>query len=117
MKNTIITFTYINRFLMIITCALFLTIIGGMLAEILLGGFQVISALILFVFWKHLDKLERKRICAYIFTTTIYLILFLYFDLLNRPEFYETFLWVILIPMIIALYYSTILENLKKRML
>ncbi|SEC84396.1 hypothetical protein SAMN04489761_3748 [Tenacibaculum sp. MAR_2009_124] len=119
MENIIKIFTYINRFLMITMFILFLTIYLGFCMEFVLGLFHMGSSLVLALLWEKLDETARRHLLKY--WTLLFLYIFSYliiihFELLEDNQVSILF-GVVVIPMSLALYYSFILENLKKRML
>lgn len=120
MKNTITSLVFINRVLMVLTCILFITVYlfyFGMLLEVLLGGFHIVTTLILMIFWKALDKDERNRIIIYGVLVIIYFSMWFLFDVFGRAdEFYKVLIWIILLPMSLAFYLTFTLEKIKDRL-
>ena len=119
MKNTIIIFAYINRFLMVVTFILYITIILGVCMQIALGGFHILSSIILIFRWKNLNSSEKNNLKKYFSMVVFYLCLWLvesHFMLLTNSGSLIVF-GLIIVPMSLAGYYTYILENLMKRML
>ncbi|OSY87270.1 hypothetical protein WH52_12485 [Tenacibaculum holothuriorum] len=120
MKKTINLLVSINRILMVLISLFFVTIVLcyiAVLAEILLGGFHIITVLILFTFWNHLNKIEKKRIGIYSLMTVAYFIFWGIIGFLdNLNEIYEVLFWMVLIPMSLAFYLTFILEKIKDRL-
>lgn len=106
---------YLNRFIFGITLVLYVTIFYGLYAQIILGGFQLITAFTLLFFWMKLTKKQRERLLKYWVFVVVY-------GLLWVTEFFNSlkgdFIWIviyILIPLSIAGYLTYILESLKTR--
>jgi len=106
---------YLNRFIFGITAILYLTIFYGLYAQIILGGFQLITAFTLLCFWMKLTKKQRERLLKYWVFVAVY-------GLLWITEFFNNlksdFTWIviyILIPLSIAGYLTFILESFKTK--
>lgn len=120
MKNTIKILTYINRLLMFFTCGLLISFylsLYGMYAEILLGAFHVLAALVLLGFWAKLNDVEVKRIASYVIMVVLYFTLWHLLNITgNTDSFYIPIIWIIIIPMSLAAYLTFILEKIKIRL-
>lgn len=105
----------INQIILIATLILYITIYFGLLSQILLGIIQVISALILFSFWKKLDEKARNKLTKYWIITIVYGLLW-FLDLMLFNEYYTEEYYAItlmLTPMVIAGYFFSILNSIK----
>lgn len=98
-----------NKICLIITGILYLTIVFGLYAQIVLGGIQILSALGLAFFWNKLKSSHKKQF-------TLYWILVLSYGLgwYLKIDF-NNYWWIgiILIPMSIAIYFVWFLNNVK----
>ena len=112
MKNADIP-VYINRFFMLTTLVLYLTVFWGLLAQIFLGAFQVLTGLFLLFFLNRIPEKIKKHLMYYWISVLIYGA----FYLINRFESFEDYwvLSIILVPMGIAGYFTYILESIKKQ--
>lgn len=116
MKTIVNRLSIFNKVLMIITCLLLFTVYLGMYAEILLGASQVISCLILFGNWSKLHEKDKTNILIYSSLVFIYFLIWYFFDVLGTAdEFYKVVIWIIVIPMLLAFYFTSIIETIKKR--
>ena len=99
----------INRWSFIITLLLYLTIIGGLLAQIVLGGIQIILAVIIISKWKKYTSTIKKHLWSYGIITIIYGVSWL----LDITKIFETnsmvmdphIIYLCVVPMSIALYF------------
>ncbi|MEQ6123016.1 hypothetical protein AAON49_02300 [Pseudotenacibaculum sp. MALMAid0570] len=110
MKYTAIL-VYLNRFIMGATLLLYLTIFLGLYAQIVLGGFQLLSGLILLFFWPRLNTLAKRNLKWYWITVILYgalCLLCMHFHIECGVFVY------IILPMSIAGYFSYVLESFKK---
>ena len=110
MKNTI-TFVFLNRAMMLLTLTLYLTVIYGLIAQIVLGFFQLLVGLWLLYFLKKLPKRSQYLIVVYWMISVIYIALLFLGDFI----FWEEWLTIIGIPYGIALFFTYILEQLKTK--
>ena len=114
MKTKFINIIYIiNAIAFVSTILLFATIIWGFLAEIVLGGVQVLSWLLLStIFWNQYSKREKKKLITYGVMVLIYFSLWLV-----NWDFLQSGLVLIVgigfIPMGIALYFTVLLSELR----
>lgn len=116
MKNTIKILTYINRLLMFFTCGLLISFylaFYGMYAEILLGAFHVLVALVLLCLWKKLPRKELKKLCMYSGAVIVYFVLGFVLEMYDKIPFV---IWIIILPMSLASYLTFILEKIKIRL-
>lgn len=111
MKNINII-VYLNRFIFGTTIILYATIFLGLMAQIVLGGFQVLSAIILVFFHKRFEPRRRKQLIIYWCFTLFYGVLW-YADLKNPSNDFFEMLFYVLIPLSIAGYFTYIIESLK----
>ena len=66
MKTKFIKIIYgINKISFVITALLFITIIYGFFAEMYLGVIQVLSSLLLLIYWNDYSKKEKERLLLY----------------------------------------------------
>ena len=89
-SRNIITSIVINQIILLITIILYVTIYLGMILQILLGGIQIISALILFRYWKQIPQKIKEYLNIYWVITIVYGICWLF----NWDSFNETFIIV-----------------------
>ena len=98
-----------NKICLIITGILYLTILLGLYAQVVLGGIQILSALGLAFFWSKFNSKHKKQFTLYWMLVFTYgLGWYFKIDLNN--------LWwigIILIPMSIAVYFVWFLNNIK----
>lgn len=109
----------VNQVSYIITWGLFITIIYGFLAEIYLGFLQIISSLLLLLFWKHLSPELKKGTYYYWIAVTIYFISFYLmteFDLFSN-SYGLGIIGILFIPMLIGLYLLLHLSSIKKSLI
>ncbi len=102
----------INKGLMIITILLYMTIFLGLISQIVLGAYQVIVALVLLCFWSGFSKKVKNKLLHYYAAVLTYG-LYCSIDLLGLARDYWGVLYGI-IPMLIALYFSLLLEDIKQ---
>ena len=76
----------INKWSYGITLFLYITIYLGMIAQIALGGIQVILALVLFGRYPELDQKTKRRLLVYGTITVLYLTIFALWDILDMPN-------------------------------
>lgn len=113
MKNTINMIYWANTIWLTITFLLYVTFFFGLIAQFILGCFQVISALILFIHWKNIAYVDRRRIYVYWFFTVSYFIgLALVQNIKSNPSFLML-LGMLIIPLIISLYFSFVIYQLR----
>lgn len=106
----------INKIALIITLVLYVTIVLGLYAQIVLGTIQVVSALILFFFWKQFSKKTKEQLYIYWTIVIAYGICWLN-DLKSLNEDFVLIFGVMIIPMSIAIYFVHILRSTKNYML
>ncbi|WP_299127261.1 hypothetical protein [uncultured Winogradskyella sp.] len=98
-----------NKISLIITGVLYLTIVLGLYAQVVLGGIQIISAIGLAFFWNKFNSKHKRQFALYwILVLTYGFGWYLKIDLND--------LWwfgIILIPMSIAIYFVWFLNNIK----
>ncbi len=104
----------INKWSYGITLVLYLTIYLGMIAQIALGGIQVILAIILFSRYQRLDEKTKRRLLVYGTLTVFYLLVFALWDLLGVPnnDFIEITGMTVL-PMSLATFFVFITHKLR----
>lgn len=102
----------INRVVLGVTIVLYLTVIFGLLAQIVLGIFQLIVALVLVFNWSKLTSSNKKKLIFYLIVAGTYLALLF---LTNVPL--QKFLWmfVVIIPMTLVVYFTYFLESIKTK--
>ncbi|WP_408041596.1 hypothetical protein [Tenacibaculum amylolyticum] len=101
-----------NRLLLIATISLYATIIFGLYAQVLLGGYQVLAALLLIFLWKNYGKKEKNMLIIYWGITLVYGILSIIGNF-SMNGFWGILFWII-IPISIAVYFTYVLEIIKK---
>ncbi|MFD2564977.1 hypothetical protein [Aquimarina rubra] len=108
----------INKWSFIITLLLYMTVILGLLSQILLGFIQVIIAIIIFSKWKQHTYRIRKYLIIYFSIVALYGV----FWLLGIAETFNTnsmvmdpsILYLCIIPMSIAAYFVYVTYQIKK---
>ncbi|MFC0604740.1 hypothetical protein [Winogradskyella pulchriflava] len=98
-----------NKIILIITLILYLTLILGLYAQIVLGAVQLLSAISITFLWEKFENRNKKQLMIYWFVVIIYGIGWLIE--INLNDFW--WLGIIIIPMSIAIYFVWILNNLK----
>lgn len=104
----------INKWSYGITLLLYITIIYGMIAQIALGGIQVILALILFSRYQRLDEKTKRLLLVYAALTLLYLLVFTLWDYLRVPnnDFIEI-TGITVLPMGLATFFVFITHKLR----
>jgi len=108
----------INKFALIITLVLYLTIYLGMYAQIVLGALQVISSILLLFYWERIPNNLQKKTYLYWFTITVYGLCWLL-----KWNIHGTFQAVLIItglfvlPMLIAIFFLLLLGRIKSQLL
>ncbi|UUF14970.1 MULTISPECIES: hypothetical protein [Flavobacterium] len=107
------TLKKINKIALITTLVLFLTIYLGMLAQILLGIIQVISAIYLTVKVYNKSDYAKRNLSIYWIVTLSELALF-YIQHYYFPTSNDAIEWslMVIFPMSIAIYFYTILRKI-----
>lgn len=106
---------YLNRFFIGSTIILYVTIFLGLLAQIALGGLQVLSAIFLIFIFKKL-KVQRKKELIIYWCFVIFYALLWNVEITNPTnDWYET-LFYVLIPLSLAIYFSYIIESIRKEL-
>ncbi len=104
----------INKVILILTLLLYLTLFLGLYAQIVLGVTQVLSSLILIFYWKRMANKQKHRLYGYWVLIGIYgLIAIPFWDYFENNTL-RLVLTIILIPMGIAIYFFSILNQLKQ---
>lgn len=91
----------LNKWLVIATLILYLTVILGMAFQIILGCIQVLMSLYILTHFKSLDRKLKPLFIFYISITTVILILIVTNNYNNWYSTNGTLLWIIL-PMTLA---------------
>lgn len=103
---------YINRVFMGLTALLYLTIVFGLYAQVLLGIYQVLIAMFLAMNWLKLTETSRRKLGAYALVVGIYVLLWFIPGFKNNDLIW---LKIAIVPMIIAVYFTYILESIRTR--
>lgn len=121
MKNLIRIIFKTNRILMCINIILLISIYGlfyGMYLEVILGFFQVITSVILLFFWNSYENKTKMRLKIYYSLVITYFLLLFFTDWSGKAdEFYRIIIGIILIPMSLAIYFTFIIERIKRKIL
>lgn len=104
---------HINKWSLITTLILYLTVYLGAMAQIFLGGVQVLSAFVLFLFWEQLDFNSKKLMGTYWAVVIVYGFSFLFIE--NQVS--RSLVFLIIIPMSIAIYFVYILHLIYQHLL
>lgn len=103
----------INTTLMILTVLLYVTIYLGLIFQIVLGVYQVITALVMLFYWKSFSKEVKNKLLAYWVVVLLYGSSYIIGFLTLIDECW--FVPYAIIPMLIALYFSLFIKDIKKR--
>lgn len=107
------TLYVINKVWYIITVILFATVIFGFLAEMVLGGLQVLSSLLVLIYWNKYSKKEQERLYKYWAAVGIYFLLWLG-NWEAMPYELIMVAGIGVIPMGIGFYFMMLLRDLKQ---
>ena len=105
----------VNNILLIINVLLYCTVLlvfCGALFQIILGGYQVLTAIILLFFWTNYNKEEKIKLLVYWLFLISYGFAW-YFELLDKTR-YEVFT-VFILPMCVAIVFTVFLEGLANK--
>ena len=103
----------INKVILIATLLLYLTIFLGLYSQIVLGTIQVLSSLALIFFWKRIAIKQRQQLIGYWIVTILYgLIAIPFWDYFDNSTL-TSILTIMIIPMSIAIYFFSILHQIK----
>ncbi|WP_296386269.1 hypothetical protein, partial [Winogradskyella sp.] len=90
----------------------YLTIVLGLYSQIVLGVIQVLSALVLFTYWKKFSSKTKEQLYIYWSITIIYGLCWL-FDWRNFDSSFIIIFGVMVLPMCIAGYFLYIINSIK----
>lgn len=102
----------INKAFMMLTVVLYFTIFLGLIFQVVLGGYQVIIALVLLFYWKGFSKKIKNKLLIYWGVVLVYGICYIT-GFLNLTGAYW-FISFAIVPILIALYFSLFLEDIKQ---
>lgn len=102
----------INKFALIITLMLYLTIVFGLYAQIVLGAIQILSSLLLIIFWKKLSKKSKQKLFIYWILVSFYGLCW-FSDWVHFNETFTLIFGIIVVPMSLAGYFFYILKETK----
>lgn len=102
---------FLNRFIMILTVGLYATFYLGLLAQVVLGVYQLLVALSLLLFLKSYEKKQRKMLITY-WGITLFYGVFALLGIMPANDILKLFFWIV-IPMSIAGYFTYLLETIK----
>jgi len=102
----------INLVFYSLTLALYLTILLGMYAQVVLGAVQIILAFVLLAHWKKLYAKSQRLLNVYLFIVLVYGTYMAYFT----PSFNDaiSILLFFIIPMIIATYFVYVTHQIQQ---
>ncbi|ARV09233.1 hypothetical protein BTO05_06095 [Winogradskyella sp. PC-19] len=103
---------YLNKFTFYTTLLLYITLFLGLYSQIVLGVLQVISALILFLYWKKFNQKIKEQLYLYWLIAIIYGVCWL-FDWKGFNDSFIMIFGIIILPMSIATYFFYILNKIK----
>jgi predicted neutral ceramidase superfamily lipid hydrolase len=101
---------YLNRVIFALTLMLYVTVILGLYAQVVLGAYQLLVGFILLFFLKKLSLKPKNGILIYWFVVSIY---FVITYTLNKVAKDFPVINFMIIPMLIASYFTYILETMK----
>lgn len=104
----------LNRALIVATIVMYVTIYFGLLIQIVLGAYQLLLAFVLLFFMKSFSKKGKNKLLIYWAVVLLYGTVWL-FNIDVGLEAYLGVIFYIILPMIIALYFSFFLESLDKK--
>lgn len=114
MKAKFLNVVYIiNKIWYAITVILFVTVIFGFLAEMVLGGIQVLSSLLMLIYWNQYSKKQQQRLYKYWLVVGVYFLLWLG-NWEVMPFELIAVVGVGVIPMGIGFYFMMLLRDLKQ---
>ena len=105
----------VNIWIYGITLFLYVTVIFGMLMQILLGIVQVMMAIILISKFNEFTKEIKLHLSIYVSITTLYLIFFFSSDSMGMMGFDYTVPLLMILPMSIGAYFVYITYQVKKQ--
>lgn len=104
---------YLNLIVYVLTLVLYLTILGGLYAQIALGAIQLLTGLIIFFFWKSYTPKIKKQLTYYWAIVAVYGSCWLVdWDDFGGDLFF--IIAIILIPITIASYFMYVLNTIHK---
>lgn len=104
----------INKWSYGITLLLYITIYLGMIAQIALGGIQVILAIFLFSRYASLDDKTKPRLLVYATLTILYLLIFALWDALGgSSNDFIVITGITVLPMSLATFFVFITHKLQ----
>jgi len=114
--NTINIILRVNQVSYVITWLLFITFWYGFIAEFFLGIIQIISSLLLILYWKHLsNELKRETFLYWILIALYFIGFYLVLEFNLFPESIAAIVvGVVFVPMLIGLYLLLHLSSTKK---
>lgn len=103
---------YLNRFAVVITALLYITVVYGMIAQLFLGIFHIITAIGLLTFWSKLTVKHKRLLLTYWLIVGLYTLL-----VTNGVLFFSTWNWIgiIVFPLLIAFYFTYFLESIRTK--
>lgn len=104
----------LNRALIVTTIVMYVTIYLGLLVQVILGAYQLLIAFVLLFFMKNFSKKSKNKLMVYWLVVLLYGMVWLIGVDINLASYLWVILYIIL-PMIIALYFSFFLESLDKK--
>ncbi|SEE34242.1 hypothetical protein SAMN04487765_2204 [Tenacibaculum sp. MAR_2010_89] len=102
----------LNRVLIVTTIVMYLTIYLGLLVQVILGAYQLLIAFVLLFFIKNFSKKSKNKLMIYWLVVLLYGMVWIIDMDVNLGGYLGVILYIIL-PMIIALYFSYFLESLR----
>ena len=100
-----------NKRLYFVTLFLYITLYLGMMAQVLLGAANILSAVDLYSHYSQLEKEHQKHLNAYSVLVGIY---FVFFILLFEYLLRDCFIYLTVVPMLLATYFIGILYKIHK---
>ncbi len=106
----------VNQISYIITSLLFIIFVLGLIAEMYLGILQIISSLLILLFWKHLSRKLKNRTYYYWIAVLVYIAGFYLVAKLNLFSDFDAIgiVMLVFIPMSIGMYLLLHLSSIKK---
>ncbi|WP_431164876.1 hypothetical protein [Tenacibaculum halocynthiae] len=104
----------LNRVLIVTTIVMYLTIYFGLLIQMVLGVYQLLTAFILLFYIKKITSKDKYKLLIYWGAVLLYGMGWLVSFDISLGNYVGVIFYIIL-PMIIALYFSYFLESLRTK--
>lgn len=116
MKNLIITMSWINRIVLALTLLLYITVILGLYAQVVLGAVQILFFIILVICNNKINEKQSRNLLRYFVMVVLYFFA-LYFIRENHLDIKHEAVFIIgliIIPLTLAGFFTYIVEEIRK---